>query len=66
MSPINSRAYNRAPAEAQRLGISRRTLSNWIRSGAIPSIRFGKVVLFDPAKVDEALLSFERIPVTRA
>lgn len=46
-------------------GISRRTVGNWIARRIIPSIRIGRVLLFDVAKVKAALEKFERVEVTR-
>jgi excisionase family DNA binding protein len=46
-------------------GISRRTVGNWISRRIIPSIRIGRVLLFDLAKVKTALEKFERIEITR-
>jgi excisionase family DNA binding protein len=53
------RRYNRPVEEAKRLGISRRQLSNWMRDRTIPFIQRGRVILFDPQAVDEALERFE-------
>lgn len=47
--------YNRPIQEAQRLGISRRELGNWMGLGIIPYIQIGRVILFNPAEVDAAL-----------
>jgi excisionase family DNA binding protein len=57
--------YNRPEFEADRLGISRRQLSNWMASGMLPFIKRGRVILFDPDAVDASLLKFETKEVTR-
>jgi predicted site-specific integrase-resolvase len=61
-----SKRYNRPEIEARRLSISRRQLSNWMRSGTVPFIQRGRVILFEPESVDSALAKFERREVTRA
>ncbi len=50
--------YNRPDQEAVRLGISKRLLSNWTKWKRIPVIKCGRVCLFDPTEVDEALSRF--------
>ena len=61
------RRYNRPVDEAKRLGISRRQLSNWARRDRmIPFIQRGRVILFDPQAVDEALERFENKGGARA
>ena len=45
---------------ARRLGISRRSLSNWTRDGLLPMIKIGRVCRFDFAKVSAALERYER------
>jgi len=60
-----ARKYNRPEAEAIRLGISRRQLTNWMKRGMIPFIRRERTILFDAAKVDTALAKFETQEVTR-
>ena len=45
--------------------VSRRTIGNWVRSRAIPCLRIGRVLRFDPAKVKAALERFEQQEVTR-
>jgi excisionase family DNA binding protein len=56
------RRYNRPADEAKRLGISRRQIGNWQRDRTIPFIKRGRVILFDPVAVDEALERFENRP----
>lgn len=46
-------------------GISRRTLGNWLSKRLIPSIKVGRVLLFDLGKVADALEKFENTEVTR-
>ena len=58
--------YNRPEIEANRLGISRRCLSNWMASGMLPFIKRNRIILFDPDAVDAALLKFETKEVTRS
>ncbi len=60
-----TRRYNRPLDEARRLGISRRQLQNWMRDRTIPYIKRGRVILLDPAKVDEALERFVNISLER-
>jgi len=60
------RQYNRPEQEAKRLGISRRQLSNWMRDRTIPFIKRGRVILLNPAAVDEALERFENKEGSRA
>lgn len=62
----NGRHYNRPQQEAKRLGISRRQLSNWMRDRTIPFIKRGRVILLNPAAVDEALERFENKEGARA
>ena len=45
---------------AQMLGISERSLKNWVSSRKVPYIKLGRIVLFDPAKVEAALAKYER------
>jgi excisionase family DNA binding protein len=59
------RQWNRPDIEANRLAISRRQLSNWMRDGSIPFVKRGRVILFDPTAVDAALARFETVEVTR-
>jgi hypothetical protein len=58
-------SYNRPRAEAKRLGISLRQLSNWMSRGVVPYAKIGRAILLDPVKVDAALSKFERREVTR-
>jgi excisionase family DNA binding protein len=50
--------YNRKGDEAERLGIGTRTLERWVASRIVPCRRIGKVLLFSPAEVDQALTRF--------
>jgi len=52
---IAGKRKNRVPEEATRLGISQGALKKFARDGIIPFLRIGKVILFDPDQVDEAL-----------
>jgi predicted site-specific integrase-resolvase len=44
---------------AQRLGISRRTLHNWVRDGAVPMIKLKGFCRFEPEKVFAAIMQKE-------
>jgi len=57
--------YNRLKAEAERLSIHEDTLRKWVRLGEIPFIPKGRIILFDPIKVDRALAKSERRPRSR-
>ena len=57
---------HRLKTEAQRLGISKRQLRNWMESGVVPFTKIKRVILFDPIKVDRALEKFERPAVTQS
>jgi excisionase family DNA binding protein len=56
--------YLRYPDMAQELGVSLRTLKNWVADRLIPYVKIRKVILFEPTKVRAALEKFERKPVT--
>lgn len=56
---------HRLKTEAQRLGISKRQLRNWMETRVVPFTKVKRVILFDPIKVDKALEKFERPAVTR-
>jgi excisionase family DNA binding protein len=49
------RTYTRKEGEAARLGICKRTLNQWMLERRIPYRKVGKLVLFDPLEVDQAL-----------
>lgn len=46
---------HRKEQEAERNSVSTRTINQWMADGIIPFYRVGRVVLFDPDEVDEAL-----------
>ena len=54
--------YHNAEQEAERLGVSVRTIRTWQKNRRIPSIRIvsgkGGIVRFDPAAVDVALRKY--------
>ena len=52
--------YLRKKEQAEKLGISLRTLEWWQEAKLVPFIKIGKVILFDPEAVDKALRRFER------
>jgi excisionase family DNA binding protein len=45
---------------AELLGVSERTVRNWRASRIIPYTKVGRIILFEPAAVERALLKFER------
>ncbi len=47
------------------INVSRRTLTNWDRSRVIPSIKIGRLRLYDLTKVKAALEKFEHVEITR-
>jgi excisionase family DNA binding protein len=53
------REYHRPPEAAIALGVSDRTLNEWLARGIVPKIKIGRVVLLDMAKVRAALEKFE-------
>ena len=52
--------YLRYPDMAQELGVSLRTLKNWVADRLVPYMKIKRVVLFEPAKVRAALEKLER------
>lgn len=46
----------------ERIPVSRRTLSNWRRSGAIPYVKIGRRILFHWPSVQAALLRSQKGP----
>lgn len=50
---------------ALRLGISRRTLSNWTREALLPMIKIGRVCRFEYSKVRAVLDQYERQAVDK-
>jgi excisionase family DNA binding protein len=57
--------YLRYPDMAEELGISLRTLKNWVADRLIPYVKINRVVLFEPAKVRAALERLERKAVSK-
>ena len=45
---------------ADHVGVSERTLREWIYSRVIPTLRIGRLIFIDPAKADAALERRER------
>jgi excisionase family DNA binding protein len=45
---------------AELLGVSERTVRNWRMSRIIPYTKVGRIILFDPEAVEQALRKFER------
>ena len=58
---IEGRLY-RTNEIADLLGVSPRTISNWVRDKVIPYFKIGKTLRFDPAKVLKVLNKYE-VPV---
>jgi excisionase family DNA binding protein len=56
--PSLPRAYLHKDELATVLGVSKRTITNWMKSRAIPFIKVGRTILFRPADVDRALQRF--------
>ena len=56
--------YNRPPREAERLGLSMRTLAALMADRKIPFLKVGKAVLLNPAEVDAALARNFRVAAT--
>jgi hypothetical protein len=52
--------YLRYPDMAEELGVSLRTLKNWVADRLVPYMKIKRVVLFEPAKVRAALEKLER------
>jgi excisionase family DNA binding protein len=50
----------RAKEQAKLLKVSQTTLREWRRQKIVPFFKVGRVVLYDPARVGEALARFER------
>jgi excisionase family DNA binding protein len=50
---------------ADKLGISERTLNDWLSSGKIPYIRVGGIIRFSWPRICEALNAFEVKEVER-
>jgi len=49
---------------AEKLGIKPRALRDWRARRIIPYYKVGRVILFDPAKVQAAMDNYQRLPVT--
>jgi excisionase family DNA binding protein len=47
-------------AAAKFLGVTDRTVRNWMAARVIPYIKLGSVVLFDPFDLEKAMLAFKR------
>jgi excisionase family DNA binding protein len=59
-----SARFLRVKQYADQLGISERTLREWIYSGVIPTIKVQRhLILIDPLKADAALQRLERTEV---
>jgi excisionase family DNA binding protein len=58
---IEGRLY-RTSEIADLLGVSNRTISNWVSDKVIPYLKIGKTLRFDPAKVLKVLNKYE-VPV---
>jgi hypothetical protein len=54
------RKFNREPEEAKRLNVCTRTLREWRFRRIIPYHKIGRVVLYDPERVDQAIARYER------
>jgi predicted site-specific integrase-resolvase len=57
--------YLRYPDMAQELGVSPRTLKNWVADRLVPYVKINRVVLFEPSKVKAALERLERKAVSK-
>lgn len=55
---MKDRNFLRKAALADRYQVGTRTVESWMSRGIIPYMRLGRVVLFDAAEVDEALMAF--------
>jgi excisionase family DNA binding protein len=51
--------YARKGVVASYLGVCPRTVDNWMKSGAIPFMRVGRVILFNLHEVEESLNKFK-------
>jgi excisionase family DNA binding protein len=54
--PVLDRRLMTAAELAQLLGISLRTLRRHVKSGAIPSVRIGRLLRFDPMQIESFFL----------
>lgn len=50
--------YERKVATAARLGVAARTVDRWVQAKVIPVRKIGRVLLFSPEEVDDALTRF--------
>jgi excisionase family DNA binding protein len=50
---------------AELLGVSVRTLRNWMSMRIIPFYKIKRIILFDPEAVEAALKEYERTPKGR-
>lgn len=55
---MKEKTFLRKAALADRYQVGRRTVETWMSRGLIPYVRLGRVVLFDAAEVDQALMAF--------
>jgi excisionase family DNA binding protein len=55
----------RAKEMAELLGVSVRTLRNWMSMRIIPFYKIKRIILFDPEAVEAALKEYERTPKGR-
>lgn len=54
--PVLDRRLMTAAELAQLLGISLRTLRRHVKSGAIPALRVGRLLRFDPVQIESFFL----------
>jgi helix-turn-helix protein len=56
--------FLREKEQAANLRVSQRTLREWRQRKIVPFFKIGRVVFFDPERVQEALRKFERKEVS--
>jgi excisionase family DNA binding protein len=56
--PLLERRLLTAAELAHLLGISPRTLRRHVKSGAIPSVRIGRLLRFDPMQIESFFLKY--------
>ena len=49
---MDEKKYMRAEEASQYLGVSKSTLYRWANSRVVPSLRYGRVVLFNKDEID--------------
>jgi excisionase family DNA binding protein len=59
--PLLERRLLTAAELAQLLGISPRTLRRHVKSGAIPALRVGRLLRFDPVQIESFFLKTARL-----